>query len=158
MEKLIPLVALSIPSAYVGGRIQPDEQIYFIITGIALIAASVVLVLRKKNLRSSQEWSPVLAAIIGLCLGFLAGFIGIGGGIFLAPLLYLIGWGKAKEISATASVFILFNSFAGIFGQLHHFTDPDWKSILIFSFCVLIGGQIGNRMNLHILKPRSIKY
>lgn len=96
--------------------------------------------------------------IIGGMIGFLSGLIGIGGGIFLAPVLYLLKWDNPKVIAATAAIFILVNSIAGLIGQL---SNPnfylDYAFVIPLVCTVLIGGQIGVRLGAGPFKPQLVK-
>ena len=99
----------------------------------------------------------IISILIGGILGFLSGIAGIGGGIFLSPILFLIKAGKPKHIVTTASLFILINSISGIIGQLTKNAVleeiPDYWYLLL---AVLIGGQIGNFLNLKIFPTRVL--
>lgn len=99
---------------------------------------------------------------IGAFLGSLAGLVGIGGGIFLSPVLYFLGWGTAKQIAATASGFIFVNSIAGISGQYIKLQDVPSGLNQIIEFwpvfiAVLMGGQIGSRLSSTRLSPQIIQ-
>ena len=91
-------------------------------------------------------------------IGFISGMVGIGGGIFLAPLLHLTKWDNSKKIAATASLFILVNSISGLSGQL---LNPNFSINLQLTFVlaitVFIGGQIGSRIGIHLIKPLTLK-
>ncbi len=91
-------------------------------------------------------------------IGFVSGMVGIGGGVFLAPLLHLIKWDSPKKIAATASFFILVNSIAGLLGQ---YSNPDfeinWSLTSILIITVLIGGQLGSRLSNRFLNPIQLK-
>jgi uncharacterized protein len=88
-------------------------------------------------------------AVLGGSIGFLSGMVGIGGGIFLSPLLNLIRWDVPKKIAAAASVFILVNSIGGIAGQLSQFTqDLNYMRVFLLGLAVLIGGQLGSRIGV----------
>ena len=98
----------------------------------------------------------IFSWILGV-LGFIAGIVGIGGGIFLSPILFLIRAGRPKYIATTASIFILINSISGIIGQLTKNAvlveiENYWYLLLV----VLFGGQIGNFLNLKILPTRIL--
>lgn len=91
--------------------------------------------------------SYIKDAFLGGVIGFLSGMVGIGGGIFLSPLLNLMKWDTPKKIAATASVFILVNSISGIAGQISNLTpEINYTRIAVLCIAVLIGGQIGSRM------------
>ncbi len=94
---------------------------------------------------------------LGGGIGLLSGFIGIGGGIFISPLLYLMRWAEARRISAALSAFVLVNSLAALAGMLSSGAYLDAKQTGMLAIGVLIGGQIGNRLNIFILKPRHIR-
>ena len=156
LKDVLPLIVLSIPFAFLGGLIKPDTQFYKIIAAIALISASFIMIANYKRIEIRKVSKPILSGIGG-GIGLLSGFIGIGGGIFLSPVLYIMKWESAKKISAAASFFILVNSCAGLLGQSLHSPNVDWQLSLMLGFSVFIGGQLGNRMNIHILSPEKIK-
>jgi len=128
---------------------------------IALICNIVVVLglkpIQTKDEKTNRTLSPITRSAIGSGIGFVSGLIGIGGGIFLSPLLSIMKWQTAKVISVTASVFILFNSVAGIAGQLTNGISVDIRKILILGLSVLVGGQIGNYLNIKILTPHGIR-
>ena len=104
-----------------------------------------------------KKVSIFLSVIIGSILGFISGIVGIGGGIFLSPILYLLKSGYPKQIATTASLFILINSLFGIAGQLtkdrtyYEFLDY-WPLFVV----VLIGGLIGNMLNLKFFSNKTL--
>ncbi|MEE2565657.1 sulfite exporter TauE/SafE family protein [Hyphobacterium marinum] len=147
-KRLLPLTVLSVPMAAFGGMLDIPERTFITVLGLALLASAAALAWRKPAPASPESAWPVWAGpVMGGGIGFLAGLVGIGGGIFLAPLLHLLNWGKAKEIAAAASVFILVNSAAGLAGQTGRLTaSGDLAAILDYwplLPAVLIGGQIG---------------
>ena len=97
-------------------------------------------------------------ASYGGIIGFISGMVGIGGGVFLAPLLHLTNWDTPKKIAATASVFILVNSISGLIGQ---YSNPefyiDWSLTSILLVTVFIGGQIGSRISNNFFTPIQLK-
>ena len=110
-----------------------------------------------KKKRSYRKIPIVVSILIGTVLGFISGVVGIGGGIFLSPILFLIRAGRPKHIVTTASLFILINSISGIIGQLTKSdvlaTVPNYWYLLT---AVLIGGQVGNFLNLKIFPTRIL--
>ena len=162
-KKIMTTVLLSIPMAYVGGRIQIEEKPFFIVLGFALIIAAILMLLQKKITQTKATFNflknnYVFNIFIGGVIGFLSGLIGIGGGIFLAPVLYLLKWDSPKVIAATAAFFILVNSIAGLIGQL---SNPNFYLDYIFVvplvLTVLVGGQIGVRLGAGPFKPQLVK-
>lgn len=158
-KKILPIVLMSIPFAFIGGSIRLEGAIYKLLAGITLVLAAFIM-LRPKPQNNESHFKSISAftrSTIGSSIGFISGVIGIGGGIFLSPLLNILKWQSAKVISVTASVFILFNSIAGIAGQLTHAVNIKFYDILILGFAVFLGGQIGNYFNIKILQPKVVK-
>ncbi len=157
-KKILPIVLLSIPFAFLGGMIQLDGPIYKLLAGITLVIAALLMIKPvKENQIPLKNISMLERSTIGSGIGFISGLIGIGGGIFLSPFLNILRWQTAKVISVTASVFILFNSVAGIAGQLTNPISINIQQILTLGLAVAIGGQIGNYLNIKLLSPRVIK-
>lgn len=159
-RKVLPLVLLSIPFAFLGGRFMIDERLYFLILSICLLVVASILFYRSLKLKPTKaiNLSTASNAGIGGIIGFISGLIGIGGGIFLAPVLHLIHWAKPKTIAATAALFILFNSIAGLLGQLSRNTyNLDWRLVLPLLLSVFIGGQIGSRLTVYRLDSSKIR-
>ena len=125
-----------------------------------LIAGSLLLINFKRydNNESSYKKIPIIISVlIGAMLGFISGIVGIGGGIFLSPILFLIRAAQPKHIVTAASLFILINSVFGVFGQLTKsavlIEISNYWILLFFAF---IGGQLGNFLNLKILPTRIL--
>lgn len=152
-KKIIPLALLSIPMAFLGAMIKISQDTFFILLGCTLIAAAILLWITTKpddkNVIANSTKSNFLRdGLLGGLIGFLSGMVGIGGGIFLSPLLNLMRWDTPKKIAAAASVFILVNSIAGIAGQLTILpSNINYEQILLLCVAVFIGGQLGSRMN-----------
>lgn len=160
-KKILPLVIMSIPMAFLGGYIKLGEKLFFIILGLTLIVASILLWITNKQVSQTRvvhHKSLIKNTVLGGTIGFLSGMVGIGGGIFLSPLLNLMNWDTAKNIAVAASIFILVNSLSGIFGQLLTFgTSLPYVSVLSLLIAVLAGGQIGSRLLLNIFDPVKIR-
>jgi len=161
LKLLIPYLVGSIPLAYIGGSLPIEKKLFEILLFLVLAIAGTLLLFNFKSYGDREESYrkiPVLVSIlIGGILGFMSGVVGIGGGIFLSPILFLIRAGKPKHIVTTASLFILINSISGIIGQLT-------KNVVLIEIlnywylliAVLIGGQIGNFLNLKIFSVRVL--
>lgn len=160
-KKVIPLVFFSIPFAFIGGYLKVSQTFFFITLGFTLLFAAISMWLSKKSITSEDQKTPLSLlknASYGSFIGFVSGMIGIGGGIFLAPLLYLTNWDTSKKIAATASLFILVNSIAGLSGQyLNPEFTIDWKLTTILLITVFIGGQIGTKLSNKLLNPIQLK-
>lgn len=161
----LPFVILSIPMAWLGGLVPIEQSTFVLLLGLSLLAAGVAMWFQQPKTISAPPGSPLVNWFVGLPLGagfgFLAGIVGIGGGIFLAPCLHLLRLAEAKRIAATASFFIMVNSTAGLFGQtmkhgtvehLEALTDYGWLAL-----AVLVGGQIGSRLGTGALSGRMVK-
>lgn len=156
LRKILPLILLSIPFAYLGGSLKISEGIFFIILGFSLLIAAVLMLI------NTNEKAIILPnysnALIGGGIGFLSGLVGIGGGIFLSPLLYLSRWATAKVIATTTACFILVNSIAGFVGQVtSNGFNIDFKSTGLLLITVLIGGQIGSRLTAKRINPQWVR-
>ena len=146
----IPFLVSSVPMAFLGGITPIDERFYFLVLGSSLTLAGVSLCIRRapdESIVGAKSWR--LAAIIGGGLGLLSGMVGIGGGIFLAPILHYLRWASSKTIAALCSFFILINSFSGLAGQLLK-SGADEAFLQVTSAlpllgAVLLGGVIGGR-------------
>lgn len=155
--RLWPLLLLSMPAAWIGGTLPVSKQLFLWLLGVSLLVASALLALQRERDLAVRRWT-VLAPLIAAPIGLLSGVVGIGGGIFLAPLLHLIGWDRAKRVAAAASVFILANSVAGLAGQMTKLAgEPALiaSSLSYWPLCiaVLAGGQIGSRIGVELLPP-----
>ena len=153
IKLLIPYIIGSIPFSFIGGSISIEKELFEIILFIVLITAGIFLLIESKSFSKDDlklnKIPIILSIIIGSVLGFISGIVGIGGGIFLSPILFLLKAGYPKQIATTASLFILINSLFGIIGQLTK--DEVYNEIIDYwplFVVVLIGGQIGNMLNL----------
>lgn len=157
-RKSWPFMCASIPLAFLGGfwRIE-DVSFFFVLLGTCLIAASFLLWIQPASAPKNEFNSPALNAGLGSGIGFLSGFVGIGGGIFLSPILHLLSWGEARKISALASLFILVNSISGLAGQLARSENIDWRFISPLLIAVFLGGQLGSRLGARKFDPVLIK-
>jgi len=161
-KKVIPVVVVSVPMAFLGATIKLSEDTFFIILGCSLIAASVLLWIKTRSLSTieNEEFKNnfVKDASIGGGIGFLSGMVGIGGGIFLSPILNLMKWDTPKKIAATASFFILVNSISGIAGQLSvPHKEINYTHIGLLAGAVFIGGQAGARIGITKFNPLAIR-
>ena len=158
---LTPYLIGSIPLAFVGGALQIEKELFEILLFLVLTTAGLLLLFKFKSYDDKEEnfkKIPVFVSIlIGGILGFISGIVGIGGGIFLSPILFLIRAGKPKHIVTTASLFILINCISGIIGQLtKNLVLSEMHNYWYLLIAVLIGGQIGNFLNLKILPTRVL--
>ena len=158
---LMPYLIGSIPLAFIGGSLPVDKKIFEILLFFVLSVAGCLLLFNFKSYDDQKERykniSYFMSIIIGGILGFISGIVGIGGGIFLSPILFLLKVAKPKHIVTSASLFILINSVFGIIGQLtKNLNFSDMYGYFYLLIAVLIGGQIGNYLNLKILPTRVL--
>lgn len=164
-RRLMPFLLASIPAAWAGGRLAVPEIVFVGLLGAALLLSGLHM-LRPEPAKSEDpvpdrtvHWP--LSLLTGGSIGLVAGLTGIGGGIFLAPVLYVMGWGTPREIAGAASLFILVNSLSGLTGQLTKLSElallelaqPYWPLLP----AVLIGGQIGTWLGARGLAPPRIR-
>lgn len=150
------------PLAFLGGLTPIRESAFLALLGASLVFAALALLLPLSGAaddRPGRGWTMPLAAAP---LGYLAGLVGIGGGIFLAPVLHLARWDQARRIAATASLFILINSLAGLAGQLaksgpERFGEALGQALPLL-LAVVIGGQIGSFLALRFLPGQTIRW
>ena len=161
LRLLIPYLIGSIPLAYIGGSLTIEKPLFEILLFLVLATAGTLLLLNFKSYDDREESyrkvSTLVSILIGAVLGLISGVVGIGGGIFLSPILFLIRAGRPKHIVTSASLFILINSISGIIGQLTKNTVlVEVLNYWYLIAAVLIGGQVGNFLNLKIFSTRIL--
>ena len=161
LKLLIPYLIGSIPLAFIGGSLPIEKKLFEILLFLILSIAGILLLLNFKSYDDKEESYKkipiVLSILIGGILGFVSGVVGIGGGIFLSPILFLIRAARPKHIVTTASIFILINSVSGIIGQLtKNAVLNEIQNYWFLLLAVLIGGQVGNFLNLKIFPTRIL--
>ena len=154
-QRIWPILMLSVPAAWLGGLMVLDKDSFLFLLGLSLAVAAILLLIeplikRTRQSVSENHWTKhsSFAPAAGVGIGFLSGMVGIGGGIFLAPLLLLTQWADSRRIAATASIFILVNSIAGLAGQLMKSGWGEGNAVIMTYWPlfvgVLLGGQIGS--------------
>ena len=158
---LLPFLFGSIPLAFLGGTLIVKKEIFEILLFLILSIAGVLLLINNKSYDDKniiiKKVNLFVSFLIGSVLGLVSGLVGIGGGIFLSPILFLLKADKPKNIVTTASLFILINSIFGILGQLTKENILNEISLYWPLFIsVLIGGLFGNYLNLTIFSNRVL--
>ena len=158
---LIPFLIGSIPLAFIGGTLLIKKEVFEILLFFVLSIAGILLLINNKSYEDKniiiKKLHFSISILIGSVLGLISGIIGIGGGIFLSPILFLLKADKPKNIVTTASLFILINSISGVFGQLTK--ENILNEIILYwplFLTVLIGGLFGNYLNLKIFSNRVL--
>lgn len=161
IKKFLPFVFSSVPMAFLGASVKLDLQVFYILLAGVLIVSSLALIYQTLAIRSAYsptKYPAHIPYILGAGIGLLSGLVGIGGGIFLAPVLHHMKWEKPVTIAALASFFILVNSLSGLGGLWAGNTfELLWPEILGLLFAVLLGGQLGVRLSLGRLSAKRIR-
>lgn len=155
---LWPFAIASIPAAYIGGGLNLPVAVYKSVVGVVLLYSAVRLFL---SADSADEGKTTLvpiwmALIVGAAIGLLSGLTGVGGGIFLSPVLLLMRWARTKEASGVSAAFILVNSIAGLLGQFHSI----WylpNDLVYWAPAALVGGWIGTELGTRVLPISGIR-
>ena len=158
---LIPFLIGSIPMAFLGGTLLINKEIFEILLFLVLSIAGLLLLINNKSYLDKniivKKLNSFFSILIGSVLGLISGIVGIGGGIFLSPILFLLKADIPKNIVTTASLFILVNSISGILGQLtKEIVLNEIKFYWPLFLSVLIGGLFGNYLNLKIFSNRVL--
>ena len=142
-----PLVLASAPMAFVGGMSSIDALAYRLLVGALLLFAAIRMLLITNGVRHIQLPPLGVIVLVGACLGFVSGLTGIGGGVFLSPIVLIFGWCSMRQSAAVAAGFILFNSVGGLSGYL--ISDQSWPMgsgwLLIAAFIgCLVGAELAS--------------
>jgi hypothetical protein len=161
LKLLIPYLIGSIPFAFFGASISLEKNLFEILLFFILTTAGVFLFIESKSFSKNKleikKVSNLLSILIGSVIGFFSGIVGIGGGIFLSPILFLMKAGYPKQIAATASLFILINSIFGVAGQLtKDIVLNDFLNFWPLFLMVFVGGQIGNYLNIKFISNKTL--
>ena len=157
----IPFIIASIPAAMIGGYLRIDHEIYDILLSITLVFAAWKLYSTKEGF--SKEGGPsappiYIAILVGGVIGLLSGIIGVGGGIFLSPIILLFGWGDAKTTAGVAAMFVWVNSAAGLIGSsLSGQLVIEIDVFLPFALAVLIGGYLGSKFGSEKFSQKAVR-
>ena len=158
--KALPFVLVSVPAAFLGGTLRLTESAFFVTLGVVLLSSSLLLVgqAERSITASTTRRSYLIPSALGGGIGLLSGVVGIGGGVFLSPVLHLLRWDTATRIAALTSFFILVNSLAGLvgLGVGGALCAGGWLpgALLV---AVAVGGQLGSRLGLNILGSRYVR-
>jgi len=165
-KKVLPLIIFSAPFAWIGGRLPIDKELFLAILGISLLISGILLLIRKEEIENfsksvNSKIGIFLYSIMSVLIGLISGLVGIGGGIFLSPILHLTKTIPSMNIAAISSVFIFVNSIAGLSGQfmknnntnlINEFVGYYW-----LFFAVLIGGSIGTYLGIKTFHPKIVR-
>ncbi len=159
IKLIIPFLITSIPASYLGGSIKlPTEYFYFILIVSLIFVALRIYFWQDTTLQLNLTTSSKLTIsfITGGILGLIAGIVGIGGGIYLVPLIIILGLGSQKEAAACGVIFIWLNSISGLVSRLQY-NSIELTNYLILIGAVLIGGFIGSFLGSFKLAPKTME-
>ena len=157
----IPFILASIPAALIGGYIKVNDDIYDTLLSITLVFAAWKLYTTKS--RESEDLfsnppSVHIALFVGAIIGLLSGIIGVGGGIFLSPIILLFGWSDPKTTAGIAAVFIWVNSAAGLIGSsISGQNVLEFDVLIPFAIAVLIGGYLGSKFGSEKFSQKTVR-
>ena len=161
LKLLTPYLFGSIPFAFIGASISIEKELFEILLFFVLFIAGIFLLIESKSFNEDQiklkQIPKILSIFVGSIIGLISGIVGIGGGIFLSPFVFLMKAGHPKHIVTSASLFILINSIFGVIGQLTK--DTVFNEVLSYwplFMSVFIGGQIGNFLNIKFLSNKTL--
>ncbi|MDH3763085.1 MAG: sulfite exporter TauE/SafE family protein [Gammaproteobacteria bacterium] len=156
---IAPFLVLSLPMAWLGGTLQVPEQVFRLLMALSLVVVLVRIYAWNNTAiahRFSRGQVVLIALALGAVLGFLAGVIGIGGGIFLVPAILLLGLGDMKQAAACGVVFVCLNSLAGLISR-SQYNFVDFSNYLPLIVAVLLGGTIGSLIGSSRIDSRSME-
>lgn len=154
-----PFALLAVPCALLGGYLSLPNQTFKWILGLVLLYSAFSLLFLVKPEQAQQSSPPphLIAVLCGAGIGFFAGLTGTGGGIFLTPMLLLMGWAKVKSAAAVSTLFILLNSVAGLVGVL--LSHKPLPSLIAPVFLAAgLGGVLGAYLGSRCFSPKLIKH
>lgn len=152
LRRIWPLFAASVPAAFIGGALPVSRTVFIGLLAASLFVAGLAMLYRPRDAEKPARTYPrALEPLLGGVLGLLAGIVGIGGGIYLSPVLHLLRWGSAHAIAGTCAVFILVNSISGLAGQLAK-SGAEATAILTAHWlllpAVVAGGLLGSLLTV----------
>ena len=151
------LAIFSVPMAFLGGLTPIEDALYKRILGVMLMSASVLMIFRPAEPKNISEMPPAAGAIIGSVIGFASGLTGIGGGVWLSPILLLAGWAGQKQTAALGSAFIFVNSLSGLLGWVK--ADKPWdENLPVMIAIVLIFGGLGAWLGAGKYQSKAMKW
>ncbi len=156
---VLPFLVSSVPMAYLGGSLQLPRKMFYWILLISLVFVALRIYIWRDTavrLNISQKGKIMISLIAGSILGLVAGIVGIGGGIYLIPLIIILGLGTEKEAAACGAIFIWLNSFSGLVSRLQH-NSIDLTDYIPLMAAVLAGGALGSFIGSFRLSPRTME-
>lgn len=138
----LPFAAASVPFAFIGGMIHLPTTVYKIILGVTLMLAAIRLAILMKSEIEPRAPKIWICLAVGAILGLVSGLVGVGGGIFLTPILLLMNWTETKKAAGISALFILVNSISGLLGNYAQVLQLS-ATVYVWIFAAIVGGIIG---------------
>lgn len=151
-----PFLVSSVPLAFVGGAVTLPSTVYRVLVGLVLLFAAYRLFWYPDREKTTNAPHLLAALVSGRVLGFLSGLTGVGGGIFLSPLLLFMGWATFKETAGTSSAFILLNSVAGLLGHVSSVQSLP-PAALVWALAAVLGGLVGSEIGVRRLAEVALR-
>ncbi len=152
-----PFLVGSIPLAVVGATLKSSERTYFVVVGIVLLLSGLRLLVPLRERKDAPRPPGISVAMAcGACIGIVSGFVGVGGGIFLSPLMILMGWAEPKRTSATSAIFIVCNSMAGLAARATRVQELPPETWWLAAGA-LAGALGGSYLGSQIISSRGLK-
>ena len=151
-----PFAALAVPCAFIGGQLNLPTQLFKMLLGLVLLYSAMRFFVQSKQTTHIHEPPRTQALLAGAGIGFLSGLTGTGGGIFLTPLLLLMGWADAKRAAAVSALFVLLNSVSGLAGNISA-TKALPTFLLHLLIAAALGGMVGAYFGSRRIEPHAIK-
>lgn len=158
LKLIFPFLLSSVPMAYIGGMLQLPRQIFYVllICSLSFAAYRIYSPVKLKPKQLSQRVKLPLTLLSGALLGLIAGITGIGGGVYLVPLILLLGLGSAKEAAACGAFFIFVNSISGLAARMNH-NYFDLVTVWPLIVCTVLAGAAGSFVGAGRLSPRIMQ-
>ena len=159
IKLIVPFLLSSMPMAYLGGALKLPKEIFYWVLLLSLVFVAARILFWKSTtikLDIGQKGKVVVSLLSGSLMGLLAGIVGIGGGIYLVPLIIILGLGTEKEASACGAVFIWLNSFSGLLARFQY-NSIDLTNYIPLIIAVIAGGFLGSFMGSFKFSPEVMK-
>ncbi len=159
IKLVLPFLISSIPMAYLGGSLKLPKEIFYWLLLLSLVFVALRIYFWQNTpikLNIAQNGKTIISFIAGSILGLIAGIVGIGGGIYLVPLIIILGLGTGKEAAACGAIFIWLNSFSGLVSRLQY-NSIDLTGYIPLIAAVIAGGTLGSFMGSFKFSPRAME-
>ncbi len=158
---LLPFLIPALPAAFAGGLVRADRSVFLTVLAVALLVAGLAMLRSSASAHERHELPPARRTIAvgvpaGLAIGLISGFLGIGGGVFLGPLVLLLGWAGPKQVAAMNSCLILAVSSVAL--AAHGVRGAVDAHVLVpLGVAALVGGLIGATLAERKLSARQLQ-